>query len=147
MQVMRCGVSLAVYKAWAERPCSISRPPPVAIHLPVSSIFFIFIANRCGNTDREEAAAARERLEAAEVHGARYVRSLEEQIATLRGRYEKLERHRATELAQLRKDVEDIQKATRECEKLAARCVAGDFAVPLTVLFSLEMLDGLLAKP
>eukprot|EP00929_Paragymnodinium_shiwhaense_P119701 TRINITY_DN91594_c0_g1_i1.p1 TRINITY_DN91594_c0_g1~~TRINITY_DN91594_c0_g1_i1.p1 ORF type:complete len:492 (+),score=112.58 TRINITY_DN91594_c0_g1_i1:79-1554(+) len=91
-------------------------------------------SNMCGVTRaREDAATARHRLGAAEVRGTRYIRSLQEQVDALRTRYERLEQHRSDEVSQLRRDVAALHRATRECEKLAARCVAGEFAKQLSV--------------
>lgn len=73
---------------------------------------------------REDAAFLREQIDAEEGHSAQRIVALEDQLGMLRERYENLEGSRAQELDSLRMDVEALQRATRQAEQLAARCVA-----------------------
>jgi len=73
---------------------------------------------------REDAAFLEGQLEAVDERGAQRLRTLEEQLRTLRERYRGLVGHRATELSALHEDVASLQRGARECEHLAARCLA-----------------------
>lgn len=82
-------------------------------------------SHECGvQRAREDAEFLREQIDAEEEHSAQRIVALEDQLSLLRGRYESLEGSRAIEQDSLRLDVEALQRATRQAEQLAARCVA-----------------------
>eukprot|EP00931_Biecheleriopsis_adriatica_P012069 TRINITY_DN113167_c0_g1_i1.p1 TRINITY_DN113167_c0_g1~~TRINITY_DN113167_c0_g1_i1.p1 ORF type:complete len:497 (+),score=139.32 TRINITY_DN113167_c0_g1_i1:123-1613(+) len=81
---------------------------------------------------REDAAFLREQIEDEEDRSAQRIAVLEEQLLALRRRYKALEGSRVQELEALRLDIEGLQRATRQCEQLATRCVAWQQGLPMS---------------
>lgn len=72
---------------------------------------------------RENAVSLHDQIDSAEESIVRKVDDLEKRLEALRARYDGLVRHRAVEMVQLRNDVQRLQRATRQCELIAARCL------------------------
>lgn len=66
----------------------------------------------------------REQLEAEEARGAQRIQALQEQLGLLRRRYVALVDNRRAEFEALQGDIAGLQRATRQCEQLATRCLA-----------------------
>lgn len=70
-----------------------------------------------------DAAKVRGQVEEVRDLGSRQVQELERCLGGLKHRYQGVVQHRAVELSALQKDILALQRATRQCEQLAVRCV------------------------
>merc|ERR1712232_994993 len=72
---------------------------------------------------REGTSKLQRKADATQSRALRNIEGLERHLSALRERYTGLANHRTAEFASLRTDVEGLQHAVRQCEKLATRCV------------------------
>jgi len=72
---------------------------------------------------RDEARILQGRVQEVRDLGLRQVQELERCLGGLQLRYQRVVHHRIEELAALQKDILALQRATRQCEQLAVRCV------------------------
>lgn len=93
---------------------------------------------------REDVTFLQEELVAEEERGAKRIKALEEQLGVLRRRYNALAGHRRAQAEALRKDVQSLQRAVRQCESLATRSIT---LQPGTNFAPTQLVEALAMKP
>jgi hypothetical protein len=76
---------------------------------------------------REDTAELHGRAEMAQSRSLRNIEGLERRLSFLQERYNGLANHRTAEFTALHKDIERLQHAVAQCEKLATQCVSASF--------------------